>query len=360
MNKSTLFLAVSAAAVSLLSAALPTVAAGRTDAASPKYPYGETGTFNQFVAESFRVAGDANAKTDAHSFFTYMGSQIPADMDAAKPKLAAIKDPQARAQAEIQLCADLHHAIKKQIPKFSLDRGFEFSNTVKLGERQCYLQSVTIAALLQRAGIPAGVAMVSRNEKGAYCNNGHAVPIARLADGTDIIVDASDPKPFMTHQGLMLSVPTMRSYAYVEPQYNAANQITAYKHMGSGKTIAPASVATLDVPFLRSQFDYYRGERAPGGMFTPDAASKLKQPAGMAESEKWLKRSVAECPRNPLSVYMLGKVEERQGQTAAAAKQFKAAYALYSRFGWIPNEEKREMASLVKPAVKAPRVAAAQ
>ncbi len=331
-------LAGTAAILSLSTAAF---AVGRTDTASPKYPYGETSTFASFVKESFRTAG-ADDPGAAHSFFTYMGDAIPASMDAAKPRLNQIKDPKARAEQERVLCTDLHKAIKKQIPKFSLDRGFEFSNTVKLGERQCFLQSVVIASLLQRAGVPAGVAMVSRNDKGAYCNNGHAVAIARLADGNDVIVDASDPIPFMTHQGLMVAVPSTRTYAYVQPIYDAENRIVSYKRFGNGKNVAPTSVAMLDVPFLRSQFDYYRGERTPGGLFTPP----LAKPAGLAQSEKWLKRSVSECPRNPLAVYMLGKVQERQGEIAAARKSYTNAYALYSQFGWIPNEESRSLVAI--------------
>ena len=328
-------------------------AGGRTDAASPAYPYAETGTFQSFVAESFRVAGARNPATAAHSFFAYMGSAIPASMDAAKPRLSRIANVKERASAERALCVNLHKAIKKQSPRFSLDRGFEFANTVKRGERQCFLQSVVIASLLQRAGVPAGVVMVSRNERGAYCNNGHAVTVARLADGTDIIVDASDPTPFMTHRGLMVRVPALGGYAYVEPVYDAAHRITAYRSLRGKTTLAPPAIALLDVPFLRSQFTYYRGERTPGGLFTPP----LVQPAGLARSETWLKQSVSECPQNPLAVYMLGRVQERQGNRAAAKRSYSDAYALYTRYGWVPDEETRALAAIkakTSPVVTAP------
>lgn len=329
------------AAIAIASGAF---AAGRTDSVSPYYPYGKTGTFASFVTESFQVAGTKNPQTASLSFFTYMGSTIPVSMDAAKIRLNAITDTKARAVGERDLCANLHKAIKKQIPRFSLDRGFEFANTVKFGERQCYLQSVVIASLLQRAGVPAGVAMVSRNEKGAYCNNGHAVAIARLADGNDIIVDASDPAPFMTHQGLMVQVPQMAGYAYVEPVYDTAHRITAYRSQRGGKVLLPSAVAMLDVPFLRSQFTYYRGERTPGGLFTPPLVTR----AGLAQSEKWLQKSVAECPRNPLAVYMLGRVQDRQGKIAPASQSYNNAYLLYTRYGWVPDAEIRALAAIKK------------
>jgi hypothetical protein len=87
-------------------------------------------------------------------------------MDDARTKLDRIALPSARAAAERQVCADLHKSIKSRIPRFSLDRGFEFRHTVGRGERQCFLQSVVIASLLQRAGIPAGVAMVFATKRG--------------------------------------------------------------------------------------------------------------------------------------------------------------------------------------------------
>ena len=348
MNLYSFFLGRTASVVLVAIPLLGGIARAAGDAV-PRYPYGETGTFPEFVAESFRVAGAKKPTQSAHSFFNYMGNTIPASMDAVKPKLAVIRDAKARATAERVLCTNLHKAIKKQIPKFSLDRGFEFSNTVKLGERQCFLQSVVIAALLQRAGVPAGVAMVSRNEKGAYCNNGHAVAIARLADGNDIIVDASDPTPFMTHQGLMVRVPSQGGgYGYVAPVYDSAHRITAYHSLRGNQTLKPSAVAFLDVPFLCSQFTYYRGERTPGGLFTPPLAT----PTGLARSEKWLKQSVVECPQNPLAVYMLGKLQERQGQLMAARKSYHDAYLLYARYGWVPDEEARSLAAIKRKTAK--------
>jgi hypothetical protein len=312
------------------------------EAVFPRYPYAKSGAFAAFVTESFRVTGAREPRTAGRSFFAFMGNVMPSSMDVLKTELARLTDPSVRAGAERTVCEDLHKALKRQIPRFSLDRGFEFSNTVRYGERQCFLQSVVIAALLQRAGITAGVVMVSRNEKGAHCNNGHAVTLARLADGTHLLVDASDPTPFMSHQGLMVAVPAHGGYAYVEPVYDPAHRITTYRSLRDRKKLAPSAVAALDVPFLRSQFEYYRGERAPGGLFNPPLATA----SGLAESERWLQRSVATCPRNPLAFYMLGRVQERRGKISAAKRAYNDAYLLYAKYGWIPAEGSRLLAAI--------------
>ena len=60
------------------------------------------------------------------------------------------------------------------------------------GQRQCFLQSVLIAGLLQRMGISAGVAMVYRNPRGEESNNGHAVTLVKLPDGDDLVADAAE------------------------------------------------------------------------------------------------------------------------------------------------------------------------
>ena len=338
-------------------AALPAHAAGgRTDTVSPAYPYSKSGVFASFVVESFRVSGAKNPDADARLFFHYMGSAIPVSMDDAKKSAVTTTTTiQARAAAERAVCAALHKAIKKQIPRFSLDRGFEFTNTAKRGERQCYLQSVVIAALLQRAGIPAGVAMVSRNENGDYCNNGHVVAVARLSDNTDLVVDASEKTPFIAHQGLMVVVPATGGYSYVAPVYDKTHRITAYRSLRTGKTLPPSDVALLDVPFLRSQFTYYRGERTPGGLFT----APLVTATGLARSEQRLAQSVRECPRNPLAVYMLGRVQERRGNPVAAQKSYNNAYGLYLRYGWIPDEMNRARTAVKQRKAGGGRMASA-
>ena len=59
-----------------------------------------------------------------------------------------------------------------------------------------------IAGLAQDMGVNAGVVMVYKNIEGAPTNNGHAVALFKLAEGKDIIVDASDPIPFVEQKGL--------------------------------------------------------------------------------------------------------------------------------------------------------------
>lgn len=342
MKKSNAVHRVAAGIAAILIGTCPVLGQANSNTGSTEYPYQKSGIFASFVADSFRVKGAKQPQTAGLTFFTYMGDAIPLSMDKARSRLARINDVQARADAERQVCADLHRSIKKRIPKFSLDRGFEFYNTVSQGERQCFLQSVVIASLLQRAGVPAGVAMVFRNEKGASCNNGHAVAVARLADNRDIVVDASDPAPFMTHQGLMVSIPAGGGYAYVEPVYDGTHRITAYRNLRNKRTLPPPQVAMLDVRFLRSQFDCYRGERTPGGLLTPPLATA----SGLMRSEKWLSKSVAECPQNPLALYMLARVQEHQQKVTEARRSYNAAYSLYSRYGWVPPEESRRLVAI--------------
>ena len=65
-----------------------------------------------------------------------------------KRELNGIADTSARARKEQAFAAWSHKLTKTIIPRFSLDRGFEFANVVRYGERQCFLQSVLIASLV--------------------------------------------------------------------------------------------------------------------------------------------------------------------------------------------------------------------
>lgn len=299
--------------------------------ASPaQFPYGSA-RFAKFVSDSYGAKGAG----DPRAFFQWFdrefqkveGKTVDSYLAARKKQIEAAKD---RAGAEKALGGDLHRIVKKTIPKFSLDRGFEFVNTTNLGERQCFLQSVLVASLLQEAGVDSGVAMVYKNIAGQPTNNGHAVALVRLGNGTDVIVDCSDPEPFVEQKGLFLRSGE-RKYRYVEPVYENAI-IKAYRPDGQSQEIQPRSVAMLDVPFLDSQFDYYRGERSIGGVL----ASKPTK-VGLGESVRYLSKSVMECPENPLAVYMLGRAYRKQGRTDLAMKQFRAAKALYEKDGWVPQ-----------------------
>ena len=210
-------------------------------------------------------------------------------MSAKRAELARISDPQAKAAKEMEIGAWTHKLIKKSIPKFSLDRGYDFTNTVAHGERQCFLQSVLISSLLQSMGMDSGVVMVARNMAGATTNNGHASAILRLSNGKDILVDASEPEPFARHQGLFAYNTAKASSQYINPIFEGdSGVILAYQGQPSNAKVATAQIRTLSIPFLRSQFEYYRGEahdRRPD----PDTAD----PDGIATEEARLQKRPA-------------------------------------------------------------------
>ncbi len=306
-----------------------------------EYPYGSP-TFTRFVQDSYQDGGLRSGSEFYPWFESAYSACIEKDpgrpglglrevLDENRRSLAAIDDQSRRAREEERLGAWLHRMVKATIPRFSLERGFEFRNAVRLGERQCFLQSVLIAGLLQAMGMDAGVAMVSRNHNGRPTNNGHAATVLHLADGTDRIVDASEKTPFARQMGLFLCDP--QGYCYVTPAYPGAEvRIPSYQRLRARDSVNPATIRPLDVAFLRSQFDYYRGERTPGGiMGTPPTS------AGLAKSEEYFRRSIKLCPSNPLAVYQLGRVLLRQKKTPEARRQFTTAVRLYQQAGWVPD-----------------------
>lgn len=282
-----------------------------------KFSYGSV-AFRTFVQDSL-------PNEDGTFFRWFEESLRQSGYGGVNALLASEKDPE-------KLAAKLHAAIKKAIPKFSLDRGFEFRETVSRGERQCFLQSALLAGLMQRAGYDAGVAMVWKNQLGATSNNGHAVPLIRTKQG-DLIVDCSDPEPFMKHQGLYLR-DGKGAYRFVQPQYDGV-RIVGYQPLSGGSLTAQG----LGLDFLRSQFDYYRGERAPGGFLAaPKTAS------GLAASARYLERAQRECAENALAVYVLGRVYARQGKMELARAQYERAARLYRAAGWVPPGMKDALA----------------
>ncbi|MES2465615.1 MAG: hypothetical protein V4671_34045 [Armatimonadota bacterium] len=314
---------------------------------TPRYAFREA-AFTDFVRDSYRQM--SQGKPDASEFYRWLDSayaktrttigpvpDIPrsrplgAALDAERTYLSGIHGSAARTRQERKTAAWAHRTVKKVIPRFSLERGFEFYNMVHGGERQCYSQSILIAGMLQRAGIPSGVVMVWKSLNGVTSNNGHAVVLARLSNGRDILVDASEPMPFPRQQGLF--VRHKDQYLYVTPLFakNSA-EIVAYRRQADGEKTSCSTVQALDMPFLKSQFYYYRGERAPGGAFDPK-----KTAAGLARSAQQLRTAIRLCPENPLAVYMLGRVYQRQGSEGKARAQFAQSYGLYSRFGYLPE-----------------------
>jgi len=254
---------------------------------------------------------------------------LPRFLDAEKRRIDSIKNPKARATEEVSLGAYLHKVIKKTIPFFSLDRGFEFHAVQRLGERQCLLQGVLIAALLQQMGVNAGIAMVYCNERGETCFNGHVTTLVKLSDGRDIMVDASEPEPFARHHGILARA---AGYSCLSPVYDkGTSRIIAYR-TSRGTRVKPDRVAALDADYVRSQFYYYRGERAPGGVI----ASKRSK-AGLAASARLLRKSVKLSPANSLAVYMLGKTYAAQGKSGQARAEYQEALKLQQSYGWVPE-----------------------
>ncbi len=291
------------------------------------FPYGGP-TFDAFVKDSYRVAG----RKDPNEFYRTMDARakaagLPSWNEWARKNRATGDPQQARVAGEA-----VWKRIKKTITKFSLDRGFEFVNVTTTNERQCYLQSIIVAGELQKAGYNAGVAMVWANRKGQTSNNGHAVAMVRTKKG-DVVIDCSEPYPVEVHQGLFMR--HGNGYMFVRPNYDADGWIRSYSWADGGND-KPLSVQLLDLPFLQSQFDYYRGERALGGVI-----AKVKTPAGLAASERFYRKSLAECPANPLTRSMLVRTLTLEGKTQEAQAQRAKALNQYAAYGWTPNEVKR-------------------
>jgi hypothetical protein len=348
----------------------PTAASGQTAAPAPVSATPARGSdayayrgpvFGEFVETSYKEAPKADrpefyawmqeAYDSSHVRFRTLETQNRLDglLAAVRTRYDGLTDPEQKTLLEKQTGAFFHRVIKKTIRHFSLDRGFEFRNIVDRHERQCFAQATLIAALMQRAGMHAGVVMVTRSDKGEESNNGHAVTLVKLSNGHDLLVDASHKTPFIKQQGLMVADSATGAYRFVAPQYDVTgDQIVGYAPLSiAGPVVATAAVRDLDVPFMKSQFDYYRGERTPGGFF-----AKKKSTEGLADSERFFTRSIAEDPGNPLPAYALGRVELREGKNDEARKQIVAAYGLYSRYGYIPDGA-REALALVQAAPQA-------
>ncbi|MCL6487896.1 MAG: ATP-binding cassette domain-containing protein, partial [Alicyclobacillus mali] len=323
--------------------------AGRKVAGVERYPY-HTPRFSQLLAESYE-GGDAG---DPRAFYTWMETTYQASaarypgkealgLDALlqerRQALASIADPVQKAQLQRELAAWAHRLVTTLFPHMSLDRGFEFFNAARDGERHPFLQSVLIAALLQQAGVDAGVAMVYRNPRGEETNNGHTVALVKLAGGRDLVVDASAGEPFVRPQGLLLRAP---QYRYLQPVYDqTAGEILYYLSADGRASVPTVGTRDLDYNFLRSQFWYYRGERSPGGLL-----AKTPTEEGIKRSERALRTSTRLCRKNALALYTLGRVSLALGKTAEGRRFFQEAYKLYAEAGWIPDEPRQALAGV--------------
>ncbi|MBN9417361.1 MAG: tetratricopeptide repeat protein [Candidatus Eremiobacteraeota bacterium] len=232
-----------------------------------------------------------------------------------------------RAAAERDASFWAHGFVKKALPRFSLQRGFEFRNAEQLGERQCLLQSILISSMLHSAGVRSGLAMVYRNEQGGESNNGHVVALVQASNGQDFLVDASHLEPLVRHQGLM--VRSERGLCFVQPLYAPAGQaIVGYRTL-EGRTVP--NVQPLDHRFALSQVNFYRGERTPGGLM-----EGALSPQGLQRSAEYFETSLQQAADNPLPLYSLGRVYERLGNREKAHDYFERAERLYRHHGWVP------------------------
>lgn len=299
-----------------------------------------SGAFQTLGAESYRRAGLSGSFTtwlaDAYRRQGVLLLGEPSLGRALKRRRAQLllatgaeRDRLARDTA-----AWAHRFVKAALPRFSLERGFEFAGAARSGERQCLLQSVLITGLLQEAGLQAGAVMVWRNLSGQETNLGHVTATLRLPSGHgDLLIDASDPTPFVEHQGLLTWADG--GYRFLVPRYGAEQTITGYQRADGGGPVALSGVSALDLAYLRSQFDYYRGERAPGGLLGTGVGRAT--PAGLQGSERWLQAALRENPHNALAAYVLGHVYRKQGRPGAARAQYLAAAKLYAAQGHTPR-----------------------
>lgn len=284
---------------------------------------GLSGSFNDWITAAYQKSGVMLGDAGAGS--------LTADLDARAAAIQAATGA-ARVKLERDTAAWAHKFVKKSIPKFSLERGFELANVVKTGERQCLAQTFIISGLLQRAGMQAGAVMVWSNPQGQQSNLGHVVSVVRLSSGNDLLVDASDPTPFIRHQGLL--VQSGGHYNFVKPTYESDDTISGYTVAGSGSHLSVKATSPLTLSYLHSQFDYYRGERAIGG-FMGTGVGKAT-PAGLKQSALYLSRAIQEDPQNALASFVLGHVLARQGQTEQAKAQYRKANTLYLVQGHVP------------------------
>ena len=301
----------------------------------PRYPFGSS-AFDALIRDS--EAETASAKRSG--FETWLGAayarspkaqlegfkSLPAALEARQAAYRKLGSVAAKVAFERGTGAWLHRMVKASIPKFSLDRGFEFTNTVALGERQCLLQSVLIAGLLQRIGMDAGTVMIWRNLAGATSNLGHVSTLLRLSNGTALLVDASEPMAFPRHQGVFSFNKKLGQYQFLTPTFGGKDAITGFDRA------TVTDLETLPYSYVRSQFYFYRGERTPGAF-----VNKPLTPAGMGKGIAFLKRAVQLEPQNPLAQYVLGHLYRNAGQLEASNVQYKLSHALYEKFGFVPS-----------------------
>ncbi|GHF49269.1 hypothetical protein HNQ07_002529 [Deinococcus metalli] len=277
------------------------------------------GTFSAWLSAAYTRTGKPLAG----------GQTLSAALDARRAQVQAASGAE-RDKLALDTAAWAHAFVKAAVPRFSLERGYEFASIPKYGERQCLLQSTIIAALLQRAGLNAGLVMVWKSLSGQESNLGHVTSVVRLSTG-DVQVDASEPTPTAKHQGLLAWVDG--GWRFVTPTFDGDVMTTYVRTDGRG-SVPAAKLGFLSLAYIRSQYDYYRAERTVGGVL--GTGSGRSTPDGLKTSEALLRQSLQEEPGNPLAASVLGTVLRKQGRDDDARAQYRKAAALYTAAGHMP------------------------
>ncbi|THF85732.1 hypothetical protein E7T09_14415 [Deinococcus sp. KSM4-11] len=292
--------------------------------------------FAGLAADSYRRANlDGTFTTWLNEAYTRTGKPLgdgktlTAALEARRAELHAASGAQ-RDKLALETATWAHAFVKASIPRFSLERGYEFASIPKYGERQCLLQSTIIAALLQRAGLDAGLVMVWKSLSGQESNLGHVTSVLRLSTG-DVQIDASEPTPTATHQGLLAWVDG--GWRFVTPTFDG-DVMTAYVRTDGKGSVPAAKLGFLSLAYVKSQYDYYRAERTVGGVL--GTGSGHSSPDGLKTSEALLRLSLKEEPGNPLAASVLGTVLRKEGRDDEARTQYRSAAALYSAAGHMP------------------------
>lgn len=303
---------------------------GLSDSASFAYPL-DSEKFDTLVADSYKVAGNAE-QAEFKKCWTkaFESAGLGSPEEWARQTRVRLAKTTNRTEIQRLAAVQVFRVVKKSLPTFDLDRGYEFTNAAENGQRQCLLQSVLIASTLQQAGLDAGCVMVWSNERGEVSNLGHVATFVKLNNGRQMLVDASDPGPFATHAGLFLVDGTKNTYRFVRPNYDKDREIEAFATADSAPLDPKEMFKALDYDYLRSQFDFYRAERIPGGFLDHHA-----EPEPLKKSLAFFEASVAKCDRNPLAMLCYGRTQLRLGD-ARGAETIARARSLYEAYGWLP------------------------
>lgn len=261
------------------------------------------------------------------------GATLEQALSRRRAQLQAAPTPAERDRLARETAAWAHALIKRAVPKFSLERGFELANFAATGERQCLSQSTVIAGLLQGAGLDAGLVMVWTSMTGEVSNLGHVTSVLRLPSGAgDLEVDASEPQPFATHPGVLAW--TGGGYRFLRATVGPGGLITAYTPVGQDGQLQPRQTRFLSLAYIRSQYRYYRAERAPGGVLGTGTGRATA--SGLLASEQLLQEALAQEPHNALAASVLGTVWRKMGKVSEARQQYLRAAALYAAQGYTP------------------------